>query len=60
MYKPTANPAAVAFSVLELYDRTGDERLLNAVRRQYKFFAHVHRTADDGISRRADEVELFS
>lgn len=59
-YKPTANPAAVAFPVLELYDRTGDERLLDAVRRQYEFFARVDRTADGGISRRADDVELFS
>lgn len=59
-YKPTANPAAVAYPVLELYDRTGDGHLLEAVRRQYEFFETVDRTVDDGISRRADEVELFS
>lgn len=59
-YKPTANPAALARSVLEFYERTGDERYFDAVRRQYRFFETVDRTADGGISRRADDIELFS
>lgn len=59
-YKPTANPAALARSVLELYERTGEERYLDAVRRQYRFFETVGRTADGGISRRADDIELFT
>lgn len=59
-YKPTANPASMAASVLEFYDRTGEEGYLDAVRRQYEFFDTVDRTADGGISRRADEVELFT
>ncbi|WP_423750844.1 glycoside hydrolase family 88 protein [Salinirarus marinus] len=59
-YKPTANPAAMAYPVLELYDRTGEDHLLDAVRRQYEFFETVERTADGGITRRADKVELFS
>lgn len=59
-YKPTANPAVLARSALEFYDRTGDERYLEAVRRQYEFFDTVDRTADGGISRRADRVDLFT
>lgn len=59
-YKPTANPAVLARSVLECYERMGDERYLDAVRRQYEFFETVDRTADGGISRRADDVELFT
>lgn len=59
-YKPTANPAVLARSALELYDRTGDGTYLDAVRRQYEFFDTVDRTADGGISRRADRVDLFT
>jgi len=59
-YKPTANPAVLARSALEFYDRTGDETYLDAVRRQYEFFDSVERTADGGISRRADRVDLFT
>lgn len=59
-YKPTQNPAAMATSALEFYERTGDDRYLDAVRRQYEFLKSVDRTADGGISRRANTVELFT
>ncbi len=59
-YSPTANPAAIGRSVLTVYNRTGEERYLDAARRQYEFFESVDRTADGGISRRDDRVELFT
>lgn len=59
-YSPTANPAAMGRSVLAFYNRTGEERYLDAARRQYEFFENVDRTADGGISRRNDRVELFT
>lgn len=60
-YFPTYNPAAMAWSVLEFYERTGQERYLNAAGRQYEYLiSTVERTEDDGISRREGEVELFT
>lgn len=60
-YFPTYNPAAMAWSTLEFYERTGEQRYLDAVRRQYKYLVDsVERTADGGISRREGKVELFT
>jgi unsaturated rhamnogalacturonyl hydrolase len=59
-YSPTANPAAMGRSVLAVHERTGSERYLKAARRQYEFFEDTERTADGGISRRGDRVELFT
>ncbi|MEF8827444.1 MAG: glycoside hydrolase family 88 protein [Halovenus sp.] len=61
-YFPTYNPAALAWSTLELYERTGEKRYLEAVRRQYEYFHsdHVPRTADGAISRREDKTELYT
>lgn len=60
-YFPTYNPAAMAWSVLEFYERTGEERYLAAVDRQYEYLVEtVERTEDDGISRREGKVELFT
>ena len=61
-YFPTYNPAAMAWPTLELYDRTGEERYLEAVRRQYEYFhgEHVPRTQDGAISRREDKCELYT
>ncbi len=59
-YFPTANTASMASSVLEFYDRTGDERYLDAVRKQYEYFETVDRTRDGGISRRDGPIELFT
>lgn len=61
-YFPTYNPAAMAWPTLELYDRTGEERYREAVRRQYEYFhsEHVPRTRDGAISRREDKCELYT
>ena len=59
-YFPTANTASMAWSVLEFYERTGEERYLDAVRKQYEYFDTVDRTQDGGISRRDGPIELFT
>lgn len=59
-YRPTMNPAVLARSALEFYDWTGNDVYLDSVRRQYEFFDDVDRTADGGLSRRADTIELFT
>lgn len=61
-YFPTYNPAAMAWPTLELYDRTGKQEYIDAVRRQYKYFhsEHVPRTRDGAISRREDKTELYT
>lgn len=61
-YFPTYNPAAMAWPTLELYERTGEQRYLDSVRRQYEYFhgEHVPRTSDDAISRREDKTELYT
>lgn len=59
-YFPTYNPAAMAWPALEFYNRTGEERYLDAVRRQYEYLQGVERTADNGISRREGKIELFT
>lgn len=37
-YFPTYNPAALAWPALDLYERTGEDRYLTAVRRQHDYF----------------------
>lgn len=59
-YSPTANTAVLAYPVLEWYERTSDDRYLDAARRQYEAFDSVPRTEDGGISRRLGRVELFT
>jgi len=59
-YSPTANTAVLAEPVLQWYERTGEQRYLIAVRRQYELFETVPRTTDGGISRRLGRVELFT
>jgi unsaturated rhamnogalacturonyl hydrolase len=60
-YFPTYNPAAMAWSALEFYDRTGEDRYLDAAHRQYEYLTEaVERTSDGGISRREGKVELFT
>ena len=61
-YFPTYNPAAMAWPTLELYDRTGEQRYLDSVSRQYEYFhgEHVPRTSDGAISRREDKTELYT
>ena len=61
-YFPTYNPAAMARPTLKLYERTGEGRYLEAVRRQHDYFygEHVPRTGDGAISRREDKTELYT
>lgn len=59
-YNPTINSAAVAYGALDLYERTDDATYRDAVRRQYEFYDGIDRTADGGISRRLEQVELWT
>jgi unsaturated rhamnogalacturonyl hydrolase len=54
-----SDPAALGQGVLDVYERTGEERYLDAARRQYEFLQDVDRTADGGISHRREAVELW-
>jgi len=56
----TWSAASLAWPALKFYQRTGEERYLNAVSKQYQYFETVDRTADGGISRRDGPVELFT
>lgn len=57
-YKSIPDPAAIGHSVLELYDRTGDEQYLEAARRQYEFLQNVERTSEGGIPQQRGELSL--
>lgn len=57
-YKSVPDPAAIGHSVLELYDRTGDEEYLEASRRQYEYLQDVDRTSEGGIPQQRGETSL--
>jgi len=57
--KGVSDPAALGQGVLDVYERTGEERYLEAARRQYEFLQGVERTAEGGISHRREAVELW-
>lgn len=59
-YKPTLNSSPLAYPALEWYDRTSEEKYLDAVTRQYELFESIPRTEDGGISRQLNDVELFT
>lgn len=54
-----SDPAALGQGVLDTYQRTGEERYLEAARAQYEFLQGVDRTDDGGISHRREAVELW-
>lgn len=54
-----SDPAALGQGVLDTYERTGEERYLEAAREQYEFLQGVDRTAEGGISHRREAVELW-
>jgi len=54
-----SDPAALGQGVLDVYERTGEERYLDAARRQYEFLDTVDRTENGGISHRRGAVELW-
>lgn len=59
-YKSQTDPAALGYSVLEFYERTGDERYLDAAGRQYEYLAErAQRTRDDGIGHHRGAIELW-
>jgi len=53
------DPAALGYCVLEFYDRTGEEKYLEAARHQYEFFETAERTADGGITHLTQDTELW-
>lgn len=57
-YKSVPDPAAIGHSVLELYDRTGDDAYLEAARRQVEYLQSVDRTSEGGIPQQRDETSL--
>ena len=59
-YRAQCEPATLGQGVLEFYDRTGDERYLEAARRQYEYLRDdAVRTADGGIAYSTGPVELW-
>jgi unsaturated rhamnogalacturonyl hydrolase len=58
-FQGISDPAALGQGVLDVYQRTGEERYLEAARRQYEFLGTVDRTDDGGISHRREDVELW-
>lgn len=58
-FKGISDPAAVGQGVLDFYDRTGDQRYLDAAERQYDFLKEAPTTEDGGITHRREDVELW-
>jgi unsaturated rhamnogalacturonyl hydrolase len=58
-FKGISDPAAVGHSVLDCYDRTGEDRYLEAARKQYEFLQTITRTADGGIPHHRGNRELW-
>ncbi len=57
-YKAIADPASIGHGVLELYDRTGDDRYLEAARRQYEHLRSVERSEEGAIPQQRGEITL--
>jgi unsaturated rhamnogalacturonyl hydrolase len=58
-FKGLSDPAAVGHSVLEFYDRTGEERYRDAAVDQFEFFETVDRTAEGGLPHHRENTELW-
>jgi len=58
-FKGLSDPAAVGHSVLDFYDRTGEDRYREAAVAQYEFLQGVDRTADGGIPHHRENTELW-
>lgn len=58
-FQGISDPAAVGQGVLEFYDRTGEERYLEAARLQYEHLKQAPTTEDGGITHRREDVELW-
>lgn len=57
-YTSVADPSSIGHSVLELYDRTGDDRYLDAARRQYEYLRDSERTSEGGIRQQRSRQSL--
>jgi len=57
-YTSIADPSSVGHSVLEMYDRTGEERYLDAARRQYEYLRDTERTSEGGIRQQRSRQSL--
>jgi len=53
------DPAALGYCSLAFYELTGEQKYLNAARRQYEFFETAERTADGGITHLTQDTELW-
>lgn len=58
-FQGISDPAAVGQGVLDFYDRTGEQRYLDAAERQYEFLKQAPTTEDGGITHRREDVELW-
>lgn len=58
-FKGISDPAAVGQGVLDFYEETGEERYLEAARKQYEFLKDAPTTEDGGITHRREDVELW-
>jgi unsaturated rhamnogalacturonyl hydrolase len=58
-YTSIADPLVPGHGVLELYDRTGSERYLEAARRQYEFLQGIDRVEGIGVPQRREALELW-
>ncbi|MFB6105576.1 MAG: glycoside hydrolase family 88 protein [Halobacteriaceae archaeon] len=59
-YRAQCEPATLGHGVLSVYERTGEERYLEAARRQYEYLRDdAQRTADGGIAYSTGPVELW-
>lgn len=59
-HRAQCEPATLGHGVLEFYDRTGDDRYLDAARNQYEYLINkTKRTADGGIAYSTGPVALW-
>jgi unsaturated rhamnogalacturonyl hydrolase len=59
-YRAQCEPATLGHGVLEFYDRTGEDRYLEAARRQYEYLRDdAQRTEDGGIAYSTGPVGLW-
>ena len=59
VFKGIADPAAVGRGVVEFYERSGEDRYLDAATRQWEFLQSATRTEEGGISHIRDYTELW-
>lgn len=58
-YTSIADPLIPGHGVLDFHARTGEDRYLDAARRQYEFLQRIDRTSEGGIPQRREKLELW-